>query len=440
MPAAWELLTDDPEERAIFPDLDAALALDATPAAPPNRLRDVVCIEVGGRRYFLKRFTRTQWKNRARFAISRPRAADDADRERRVTEALRRAGFGAPRPVAYGRRGAASYYLCAELEGRSLATLLETGDAPDGVGDAVARHCGRLLAAGFRLPDLSADHVFVTPGGQLHVLDLHNGELGAPGAPRPRLLARVLRRFARSARGLPIARSAAMRFGCRLLRAAGAAPARRRALLTGAQPFGTAARYEARGRSRAYADRNPRRAAQEQALLARVWPGRAGEVVLDLPCGAGRLLPFLVERGHRTLQADGALAMIREAAARDAAGALAVQADALHAPFADRSVDGVVMFRFLHHLPPDAARAALAEACRVARRFVVVSFFHPVSVHHLQRLSRQALGAPATRFAASLGSVRRTAARHGFRLHAQAAQRPFARDLWLASFVRDQRG
>jgi len=435
--AAWDLLTEDPDERAVFSSLDAALALESTPAGPPNRHRHVVCLQACGRRYFLKCFARTQWKNRARFAATAPRAADDADRERRVTDALRRAGYGAPRPVAYGRRGAASYYLCAELDGTPLASKVAAGEVDAPLAAAVARHCGALLAAGFQLPDLSADHVFVGREDELHVLDLHNGGLGPPGAPGRKLLARVLRRFARSARSLPVSRAAAMRFGCRLLRAAGAPRTHRRALLTGAQPFGTAARYETRGRSRAYADRNPRRAAQERALLDRVWPGQPGEVVLDLPCGAGRLLPFLRDRGHRVLQADGALAMLQEAAARSLAGDLQLQADALHAPFADRTVDGVVMFRFLHHLPPDAARAALAEALRVARRFVVVSFFHPVSAHHLRRLARQALGAPATRFATSSRSVQRVAARHGFRLHRQTAQRPYVRDLWVASFVRD---
>ena len=438
VPAAWQLLTDDPEERALFCDLDATLALDATPAGPPNRLRHVVRIEACGRRYYLKCFARTQWKNRARFATSRPRAVDDADRERRVTQALRAAGHGAPRPVAYGRRGPSSYYLCAELDGAPLTTWLTDGSADAQLSAMVAAHCGALLAAGFHLPDLSADHVFVDAEDGVAVLDLHNGGVGAPGAPGRKLLARVLRRFARSVRGLPVARPAAMRFGCRLLRAAGASPPLRRALLTGAQPFGTAARYEQPGRSSTYADRNPRRAAQERALLERVWPGRSGELVLDLPCGAGRLRPFLRARGHRVLQADGALAMLREAAARGDRGELQVQADALHVPFADRAVDGVVMFRFLHHLPPDAARAAMAEAYRVARRFVVLSFFHPVSLHHLQRLARQTVGAPATRFTSSLGDIQRLAAKHGFRLQARAAQLPFARDLWLAALVRQE--
>ena len=110
--------------------------------------------------------------------------------------------------------------------------------------------------------------------------------------------------------------------------------------------------------------------------------------------------------------------------------------DALQMPFCDRAFDGVVMFRFLHHLPAGASDRAIAEACRVARRFVVVSFFHPCSLHHAQRLLRRLGGTADTRFTRRLGNVRAAFARAGFRLVAHAAQLPFARDLWLASFER----
>jgi len=237
VPRSWQLLTDDPAERATFSDLASTLALEAEPAGPPNRLRQVSCIKTLERRYFLKSFTQTQWKNRVHFATSSPRAVDDADRERRVTDALRRAGYGAPRPVAYGRDGAASYYLCAALPGSSLAALLSGGGLAQALAVEAARHCGLLLAEGFRLPDLSADHVFLDQDGGLHVLDLHNGGIARPGAPPRRLLKRVLRRFGRSAQGLPITQVTAMRFATRLLRTAGTSARQRRALLDSAEPL-----------------------------------------------------------------------------------------------------------------------------------------------------------------------------------------------------------
>lgn len=437
---AWQLWTDDEAERRRFVDLAAVRRLPAEPAGPKNRLRRVWRIEAGGRRYFLKQFDRTQWQNRLRFAATAPRARDDAERERLVTIALRDAGFAAPRPVAGGRAGAASFYLCAELAGTPCRDLLATGRAPAGLWRAVARHCGDLLARGFWLPDLSAEHVFAEPAGdgwRLGVLDLHNGRLGAPARAPANVLRRVLRRFSRSVRDLPVGFSPALRFAVRLLRAAGRRGDGLRAVLDTLPPFTTAGRYERSGKSADYAGRNPRRAARELELLQRVWPGRPGESVLDLPCGAGRLQPWLCgERGHELLQADGALAMLRQARTAGHAGARLVQADARAMPFASGAVDGVVLFRFLHHLDGDVRRVAIAEACRVARRFVTVSFFHPCSFHHLQRRLRRLAGAPPTRFAVTLRRLSAEFAAHGFQHTAHAAERPFARDLWLASFER----
>ncbi|MFT4511824.1 MAG: ubiquinone/menaquinone biosynthesis C-methylase UbiE [Planctomycetota bacterium] len=444
VPTTWRLFTDDEAEREVFKSLAAVLKLPNEPAGPPNRLRHVVRIEHAGQNYYLKTFQKTQWKNRVHFLLSEPRAVDDADRERKVTDALRQGGYQAPRPVAYGRDGAAAYYLCAQLPGESLAEHMQKGLVDAALGRQLAAHCGKLLAAGFQLPDLSADHVFpgVDDGIAAHlqpaVLDLHNGGTCVAGAPTRKVLGRVLRRFARSVRGLPVDRNLAMAFAVRLLRHAGTGKPERRQLLTAAQPFGTAARYELGNRSRNYAERNPKRAQRERELLERVWPGNNNETVLDLPCGTGRLLPFLREHGHQVAQGDGAFAMLEQADSRGMRGELLVQANALQIPFGDGSVDGVVMFRFLHHLPPEAAKSAIAEACRVARRFVVVSFFHPCSMHHLQRRTRQLLGTPATRFAMTLAAIKKTAKRHGFELHRSTAQLPFARDLWLASFTRLQ--
>lgn len=433
----WQLCTDDEAERRAFASLAATLALPGVPAGPRNRLRHVLRLEVGGRTYYLKTFARTQWQNRLVFATTAPRAADDAEREHLVTQALRAAGHAAPRPVATGRRGRASFYLCAQLPGESLRTRLQRGVEPE-LLRTVAVWCGRLLGAGFWLPDLSADHVFVHDQGHARsfgVLDLHNGRLGRPGPVPRQVLVRTLRHFARSVRDLLLPSALALRFAVRLLRAAGSDAAQRLALLRRLPPWATARRYDAPGKSDAYAERNPARSARELALLAEVWPGRAGETVLDLPCGAGRLLPFLQQRGHRVVRADGSLPMLHEARRRDASPP-AVLGDALAMPFRPAAVDGIVMFRFLHHLAPDAARLAIAESCRVAGRFVVVSFFHPCSFHHLQRSLGTWLGRPPTRFARSLAAMQRLFAAHGFELAAHTADLPFARDLWLAAFVR----
>jgi SAM-dependent methyltransferase len=432
---AWTLLTEDPRERAVFGSLAAVSALPQAAAGPPNRLRDVLRLEAPCGTYFVKRFRRTQWKNRLRFALTRPQAADDAARECAVTVALRAAGHGAPRPVGLGRAGKASFYVCAALPGEALAQAL--GRRVDTLLLLrAAAHAGSLLAAGFHLPDLSADHVFVAHDGRFAVLDLHNGELAAPGPAPARLLRRVLRRSRASLRAIALTPRTALRGGARLLRAAGCPRAARRRLLAAEAPWSTAARYDAPGKSAAYAERGAVRHARELRLLRRVWPGTPGASVLDLPCGAGRLLPLLAgEFGARVRQADGSLAMLRTAAARGG-GAPQALADALAMPFADGSVDGVVSFRFLHHLERTASDRVVAECCRVARSFVVVSFFHPCSAHALRRALARWCGRPTQRHARTLKAIDASFAAHGFARVGHAADLPFARDLWVAAYRR----
>jgi SAM-dependent methyltransferase len=436
----WQLLTDDPDERRLFPDLATTLRLPSTPAGPKNRLRHVTRITTERGAFYLKTFLATQWKNRLWFLCSKPRAQNDAERECRVTMALRDAGIDAPRPIALGRAGRSSYYLCAALPGVPCRDVPDAGTAGAALRRRVAVFCGDLLRRGFRFPDLSADHVFVAQNGatpQFAVLDLHNGSLGRPGPVNHRLAMRVLRRFSNSASDLPVSWRQALGFASRLLCAAGRSGRDARAVLAAMPAFSTASRYEVPGKSVAYAKRNPTRAARELRLLQRIWPGRPGETVLDLPCGAGRLLELLTTLGHPVVQADAALAMLRQALSPYARAPMArVQADALQMPFCDRAFDGVVMLRFLHHLTPEASRRAIAEACRTARRFVVVSFFHPCSFHHAQRWLRQLTGAPRTRYAVRLQRVAAWFAQHGFALHQSAAELPFARDLWVAAFVR----
>lgn len=444
----WQLLTDDPDERRLFADLATTLRLPSSPTGPKNRLRHVTRITTERGVFYLKTFLATQWKNRLWFRCSRPRAQNDAERECRVTQALRDAGIEAPRPIALGRAGRSSYYLCAALPGAPCRDLLAAGTAGAELRRRVAVFCGDLLRGGFRLRDLSVDHVFVAQNGtapQFAVLDLHNGSLGRTGPVDHRLAVRVLRRFLHSVQDLPVSWRQALGFAARLLRAAGRSGPDARTVLGALPPFSTASRYEVPGKSAAYAERNAARSARELRLLQRIWPGRAGETVLDLPCGAGRLFPLLSDTfDHEVVLADGALEMLRLArllpilapdpTARPAMAR--VRADALQMPFCDRAFDGVLMFRFLHHLTPEASRRAIAEACRTARRFVVVSFFHPCSLHHVQRWLRQLAGGPRTRFAMRLQRVTAEFAQHGFVLHQSAAELPFARDLWIAAFVR----
>ena len=90
--------------------------------------------------------------------------------------------------------------------------------------------------------------------------------------------------------------------------------------------------------------------------------------LVDVGCGAGALTRVLAARGARVLGVEPdpvQAARNRKADAVD--GVTFAEAPAQALPVADRSTDGVVFCRSLHHVPPADMDAALAEAMRALR-------------------------------------------------------------------------
>lgn len=122
---------------------------------------------------------------------------------------------------------------------------------------------------------------------------------------------------------------------------------------------------------------NRRELARVRQALERA--GTGGRV-LDCPCGAGRLVPTLLERAEHVTAVDLSPAMVAEAqdALRRAweSGAVSFAvAPADRLPFEAGAFDTAVCHRLLHHLATSASRAPVwKELARVARRRVVVSF------------------------------------------------------------------
>jgi len=107
--------------------------------------------------------------------------------------------------------------------------------------------------------------------------------------------------------------------------------------------------------------------------------------VLDAPCGTGRLTAALEPLTARLVSLDVSRAMLT--AAPESFGAAArIEASVFALPFATGAFDVAVACRLLHHFPAEVdRRAALGELARVARRYVVVSYWDAASWHAWRR-------------------------------------------------------
>ncbi len=146
---------------------------------------------------------------------------------------------------------------------------------------------------------------------------------------------------------------------------------------------------------------------------------------LDMPCGAGRLVDLL----PRPVCCDLNPAMLR---LLEGSGP-ALCGSGLALPFRDRTFDGVLSIRFLPHLAGPAERVqALSEMARVSRRWVLVSFFHSLSLQEARRrlkrvLFRRRLGRRSITFQ----RFRREALSAGLQVAAYRPLAPFLSEQWL---------
>jgi ubiquinone/menaquinone biosynthesis C-methylase UbiE len=116
------------------------------------------------------------------------------------------------------------------------------------------------------------------------------------------------------------------------------------------------------------------------------------KIILDLPCGGGRLSDQLATATDLLIEADIAIGQILYG--RDTTSLnvprLWMTASAFHIPFCDNAVDATVCIRLNHHLPSPVERERLVrELLRVSRRFVIMTFFDYHSFKNLFRRVRQ---------------------------------------------------
>jgi SAM-dependent methyltransferase len=159
---------------------------------------------------------------------------------------------------------------------------------------------------------------------------------------------------------------------------------------------------------------------REQALLGGLLASQPRSTsLLDLPSGGGRLSAVMAPHTELLLEADIALGQLLHGREhqRVAARQLWLTASGFHIPLRDRAVDGVVCVRLNHHLPTaDERERLLAELLRVARRFVVMTFFDHHSLKNWLRRARAPFDGKPSKMTMSVARVRELAAEGGFDL------------------------
>jgi ubiquinone/menaquinone biosynthesis C-methylase UbiE len=155
-------------------------------------------------------------------------------------------------------------------------------------------------------------------------------------------------------------------------------------------------------RAQLYADRfetGSRKAInqREQRAVAKIFADLNDcRSVLDTPSGAGRFAKALSAGGRQVIGSDVAFEILeygRERAAKNNVSVNFLQGDASKLPFGDNAVDGIFCNRLLHHIHSAKERAVfLKEFHRVARRYLVISFFDYHSFGAVRRLLKALKG------------------------------------------------
>jgi SAM-dependent methyltransferase len=202
--------------------------------------------------------------------------------------------------------------------------------------------------------------------------------------------------------------------------------------------------YRNKEKAKRYADRSSARSAAEARMLRKLIeplldPG-GKMLALDIPAGEGRAARLLRSLGMDAVEADISQSMLAVGQERGSPRDRSVVADIEGwLPFSEGTFDLVLCWRLLHHLPEkDRLTGVLMELARITRKWVVVSFFHPWSLHHLQRsLSTLLLHRKSCRFSFTLKQVHEAGEVAGLKLWNKTAQLPYLRDLWAAVFLKE---
>lgn len=194
-------------------------------------------------------------------------------------------------------------------------------------------------------------------------------------------------------------------------------------------------------KARAYQIRTERKERAELRLVEKAFSVVPRGRVLDAPCGGGRVSLMLAGLGYTVTAADLSDSMLEITRENVAAAKLPItveKQDVEHLKFPDRHFDTVISFRLFHHFPNvEIRQRVVRELCRVADKFVALSYFSPYSYTSLDRKLRAARGGrKSQKHATSLREVKSYFEACGFELVRDFARLNLIHTLHLAVFRR----
>ena len=150
---------------------------------------------------------------------------------------------------------------------------------------------------------------------------------------------------------------------------------------------------------------------------------------------------WLGQKGYQVTAVDlgeAAVQRTRELLAEHDIAAEVRCQDIFKLQYATAEFDAVICFRLLHHFANLTDQQALiAELCRVASSYVVISYFSPYSITSLRRKLRKLLrGTPLKQNPNSLQEVADMFKHHQFNLLGTVQRSGFLHSLQVAVFAR----
>lgn len=195
-------------------------------------------------------------------------------------------------------------------------------------------------------------------------------------------------------------------------------------------------------KAQAYLERRPEKHRAEMQLIEAAFDSLPPiHTVLDAPCGVGRASIWLAQQGYQVTGVDLGEAALKVAAEQVKAAGVDVTIESQNVfdmTYEDRAFDAVLCFRLLHHFADPAQRhEMITEMCRVADRYVVMSYHSPWSIATVRRRIRNRMGGkPIVQHPASRGEMLAAFADNGFTLHHHSSWSPYLHSLQLGVFAR----